>query len=285
MIRMRHFEPGEVIFFENDIGETAYVVEHGRVEVLKNLDGNNVHIAYIGAGEPFGEMSIIDEKPRSATIVAVEKTAVRELHRDEFVHNLLAHPDIAINVLKVLFERLRQSDSTILQLYRSHPELAPSQPPARLQEAPIESGEIVCLQGLTPHASKVLLETPFRISKFPFRIGRSSSDPLVENDLSIPDAPPMQISRHHLSFIKQGGRIGVVDRGSRLGSLVDGKQVGGEGGHPGPVFFTGTEGTLVLGVQPSPYTFKVTIRTSQRQADRHFAAAASPVPARLSRTS
>ena len=68
MISKRQFEAGEVIFRENEIGESAYVIDQGRVKVLKNLDGKTVHLAYIGAGEPFGEMSMIDEKPRSATV-------------------------------------------------------------------------------------------------------------------------------------------------------------------------------------------------------------------------
>src|SRR5438309_9509586 len=109
MIAVRQYEPGDVIFSENDIGETAYVIERGRVEVLKNLDGSNVHIAYIGAGEPFGEMSMIDEKPRSATVVAVEKTTVRELHRDQFLQTLQTNPEIGITLLKILFERLREA--------------------------------------------------------------------------------------------------------------------------------------------------------------------------------
>src|SRR6266481_1808718 len=121
MITARQYGAGEVIFLENDIGETAYVIERGRVEVLKRLDGKNVHIAYIGQGEPFGEMSMIDEKPRSATVVAVEKTTVRELHRDEFLQTLQSQPDVAISLLKILFERLREADATILQLHRSYP--------------------------------------------------------------------------------------------------------------------------------------------------------------------
>ena len=261
MITMHQYAAGEVIFSENDVGETAYIIVRGRVEVLKMLDGKNVHLAYIGAGEPFGEMGMIDEKPRSATVVAVEETVVRELHRDDLFQNLQTHPEIAISLLKVLFERLREADATILQLYRSHPELAPFQP-ARLGAAPTQSTTVVYLEGLTPQASKALPETPFRITAFPFRIGRRSHDPLVHNDLSIPDAAPLQISRHHLAFVKHNGRIGVSDRGSRLGSLVDGRQLGGAGGHPGPLFFTGTEGTLVLGNQFSPFKFNVTITAS-----------------------
>src|SRR5690242_15016533 len=67
------YEAGQVIFSENERGEIAYVIETGRVEVLKTINGLRVHLAYIEAGDPFGEMSLIDEKPRSATIVAVER--------------------------------------------------------------------------------------------------------------------------------------------------------------------------------------------------------------------
>ena len=66
------------------------------------LGSEEVHLAYIGAGEPFGEMGMIDEKPRSATVVAVEMTIVRELHRDDFFQNMLKHTlEVAISLLKV----------------------------------------------------------------------------------------------------------------------------------------------------------------------------------------
>jgi CRP-like cAMP-binding protein len=260
MLTARQYEAGEVIFREKDTGETAYVIERGRVEVLKTLEGKDLHIAYIGPGEPFGEMSMIDEKPRSATVVAVEPTVVRELHRDQFLETVQTQPKIAISLLKILFERLREADATILQLYRSYPELV-KRPRVRTPDGPPESG-VVYLDGLTPEANNVLPEVPFRIAKFPFRIGRHSTDPLANNDLSIFDAPPIRLSRHHLSFVREGGRIGVVDRGSRLGSLLDGNRLGGEGGSLDIIFFTENEGTLVLGDELSPFKFKVTIKDS-----------------------
>src|SRR5215510_231019 len=62
MITPRQYEAGEVIVRENDFGETAESIGEGRVEVSKQLDGRNIHLAYLGAGETFGEMSMIDEK-------------------------------------------------------------------------------------------------------------------------------------------------------------------------------------------------------------------------------
>ena len=73
----------------------------------------------------------------------------------------------------------------------------------------------------------------------------------------LPDSGPPQISRHHLTFIVQDGRVGVVDRGSALGSWVGVIQIGGPAGRSGPVFFTGAEALLVLGSRESPFRFRV----------------------------
>jgi pSer/pThr/pTyr-binding forkhead associated (FHA) protein len=98
---------------------------------------------------------------------------------------------------------------------------------------------------------------PFQITHFPFRIGRLTPDPLVYNDLMLPDYEPLEISRHHLAFILDEGRVGVVDRGSTLGSWVDGQHIGGPSGLSGPVYFSGSEGLLVLGSRMSPFRYRI----------------------------
>jgi len=122
MITLRHFEPGEVIIAENDLGETAYIIEQGKVEVTKELNGKRTHLGDVEVGETFGEMSMIDDKPRSATVTAIEQTLVREIHRDAFFESLQTDPEIAVNILKVLFERLRESHVKILQLQQAAPD-------------------------------------------------------------------------------------------------------------------------------------------------------------------
>lgn len=258
MIARRQYEAGEVILRENEPGETAYIIETGQVEVTKEQNGVRVHLAYIGPGKSFGEMSMIDDKPRSATVTAVEATVVREIHRDMFFESLRTHPDFAIDLLKALFERLREAQSIILQLRQTHP-TAVSVPDAISHPDSTQVRTKVYLEGLTPEASRALPVTPFEISTFPFRIGRLSEDPLVHNDLMLPDTPPWQISRHHACFVQYHGRMGVVDRGSTLGLSVDGQRLGGAEGNPGPLFFSSREGTLILGHHTSPFQFRVTI--------------------------
>ncbi len=85
---LHRYKSGEVILRENEAGDTAYIIEQGRVEIIKELDDRYVHLAYLGVGQTFGEMSMIDDKPRSATVKAVEDTLVREIHRDNFFDTL-----------------------------------------------------------------------------------------------------------------------------------------------------------------------------------------------------
>src|SRR5262245_33282918 len=110
----RRYRPGEVIIRENEVGETAYVITHGRVEVSKELNGQKLHLAYLGVGETFGEMSMIDEKPRSATVTAVTETFVSEIRRDDFFTSFHTEPKVALELLKVPFDRLRDADARIL---------------------------------------------------------------------------------------------------------------------------------------------------------------------------
>lgn len=114
---LRHYEAGVVILRENDPGDTAYIIERGRVEVTKELHGRPIHLAFLGPGAIFGEMSMLDDKPRSATVTAIEETVAREIHREEFFQSLRTDSDMALNLLRVFFERLREAHLTILQYH------------------------------------------------------------------------------------------------------------------------------------------------------------------------
>ena len=261
MISLTQYKAGEVIIRERDVGETAYVIAEGQVEVSKELNGQNVHLAYLGAGETFGEMSMIDEKPRSATVTAVKETLVSEIRRDDFFNSFQTDPKVALQLLKVLFERLREADAMILELQKAGAQ-HPLVPKEILPVVPSREQPAITLEGITPRAAGALPTTPFQITRFPFRIGRQSPDPLVYNDLALPDFVPLQISRHHLALIAQDGRIGVVDRGSTLGSWVDDRQIGGPSRVSGQAFFTRPGGVLVLGHQDSPFRYRVNIGTA-----------------------
>ena len=252
MIKQRSFKAGEVLLEENTLGETAFIINTGRVEVTQRVGDRNAHLAYLGAGDTCGEMSMVDDKPRSATVTALEDTEVSEMDHDGLYEALQTDPEIAIGLLKSLFERLREANVQILQLEAAST-ATPIAPPA-----PADWPTVV-LEGTSAEARAALPGGTCTIEKFPFRVGRVSHNPLVHNDLELSDSTPWQISRHHLAFVVQDGRVGIVDRGSHLGSKVGDTRIGGESA-PGPVFLEGDESTLRLGTDASPYDFKVIIR-------------------------
>src|SRR5215471_19341093 len=164
VITRRQYEAGEVIIQENDFGDTAYRIEQGQVEVSKALDGQTVHLAYLGAGDIFGEMSMIDEKPRSATVTAVTETVVSALRRDGFFNSLQTDPKVALALLQVLFERLREAHTMILQLQTAAPQHA-LVPQAPVAVVPPRGQLSMTLEGVTPHAAAALPVTPFPITQ------------------------------------------------------------------------------------------------------------------------
>ena len=150
MVPLRQFKPGEIIIKENDMGETAYIIEKGRVEATKEKDGKKAHLGYMISGEIFGEMSMIDDKPRSATITAVEETTVKEIHRDEFLDILKNDLDTAVTILKVLFNRIREIDVQILQLQTENAGLRETPDEFKATEKTSSTKIQISLEGLTP---------------------------------------------------------------------------------------------------------------------------------------
>ena len=255
MITLRKFHPGEIIFRENEESGAAYIIEKGQVEVSRQVEGQEVHLASLGEKEIFGEMSLIEERPHCATVKAVEETVVQEISRDEFSKSLQSDPETVLSLLKALFERLREANATIMQLQKDAP-LSCHLPNTSL----VEPSATVSLEGMTPQAIQALPSNPFEVTKFPFRIGRQSHDPLVTNDLMVPDSAPYQVAVHHLAFIQGKEGVGLVDRGSQFGSILNGDQLGGVKGDPKPVVLTASESILILGHVTSPFKYKIYLR-------------------------
>jgi NADH dehydrogenase len=89
-ITNEHFEPGETIFEQGDVGDRLYVIRAGSVEVLR--DGRR--LATLGPGEYFGEMALLADAPRNATVRAVEPTDVLAVAKGDFTKLLAGFPEL-----------------------------------------------------------------------------------------------------------------------------------------------------------------------------------------------
>jgi CRP-like cAMP-binding protein len=110
----RSYPKGSVILFENDPGEALYVVLTGQVKVvLIAEDGREVILSIRSEGDFFGEMSLIDDEPRSAHVIAMEDSKLLVLRREDFNRSLQEMPQIAAGLLRAMCKRLRQADTKI----------------------------------------------------------------------------------------------------------------------------------------------------------------------------
>lgn len=114
VIREREYPKNSVILFEDDPGDALYIVSTGQVKVvLIGEDGREVILSVLGDGDFFGEMSLIDDEPRSAHVIAMKDSQLLVLRRDDFQSRLQETPTIALKLLKVLVQRLRRADEKI----------------------------------------------------------------------------------------------------------------------------------------------------------------------------
>ncbi len=119
----KHFENGNYIFLEDSEGEQCFFVLEGSVKVTRlSKDGREVILAILNEGDFFGEMSLLDGESRSANVIALEKTKVLTLDRNDFIAVVNDYPQIAVQLLKELARRLRKSDRQIASLSLSDAE-------------------------------------------------------------------------------------------------------------------------------------------------------------------
>ena len=119
-VKRHDFENGEIIFRKGDRSDAAYLITQGQVEIVQEReDGETETVAVLGRGEYFGEMGAIDEKPRSATARAKGPVACMSVGQAEFMDMLLNRPRESIDLLKVLFERLRSANESLARLERA----------------------------------------------------------------------------------------------------------------------------------------------------------------------
>ena len=119
----KHFENGNYIFLEDSEGEQCFFVLEGSVKVTRlSKDGREVILAMLNKGDFFGEMSLLDGESRSANVIALEKTKVLTLDRNDFIAVVNDYPQIAVQLLKELARRLRKSDRQIASLSLSDAE-------------------------------------------------------------------------------------------------------------------------------------------------------------------
>jgi nitrite reductase/ring-hydroxylating ferredoxin subunit len=112
----KQFAAGDLIVEEGRTGNGLYVVLSGSVEVIKGLGGSKTErVAVLGPGEPFGEMALLGDWKRSASVRAIDDVTCVGMDRWAFLAHLKNEPNMAIRMLQMLAERLLQTNARLAE--------------------------------------------------------------------------------------------------------------------------------------------------------------------------
>jgi len=116
LILVRNIKSGTAIFHAGDSGDSLCLIESGRVRIsITDGDGKLLTLAELAGGDFFGEMALIDGKPRSADATVIEDVRLAVLSREDFLSFVRGNPDIAVEMITAVSHRLRRTDELLRQ--------------------------------------------------------------------------------------------------------------------------------------------------------------------------
>jgi CRP/FNR family transcriptional regulator, cyclic AMP receptor protein len=203
---VRQAEKGEVLFREGESGSQMFVLQSGKVRLTRMVRGEEQFLADLGPGEFFGEMSILNDKPRSATAVVLEDAQLLALDSKTFEAMIRTNTEIAVRMIKKIAGRLDAANERIenLLLRDSNSRVVHTVLlSARAQGRPVEGGVLVALS-----AADIQQHTgiePTRVEEVLSRMERSG---LVKRQGAQLLAPSLTRLDEFLYFLEMRERAG-----------------------------------------------------------------------------
>ena len=262
-MRTDKFQASKLIFSEGDQGDEAYRVVEGAVEISVQRDGQKLVLAILEAGETFGEMAMIENRPRSASARTLDSTMIEVIARQDFQQMLEEGGEQIIPYLTMIFDRLRVTNDRLLMALSQLNEL---QPAVKHRHQDIfgsrRSSAIVQIEA---DSEEMCQQTQLKkrcLRFFPFHFGRRAQlagvEALVQNQLLIADRSPFRVSRQHCIIDTSGDAVFIEDKTSQLGTIVNGIPIGGKSLETRAKLIRGAN-TLVLGGQDSQVRFRIVV--------------------------
>ncbi len=109
------FEPGEILVVEGERGSTAYLIEDGEVEVVLNKGDEFIHISTISRGYLLGEVAMITNETRTASLIAKSTTSCIAFDRNDFMKYMYTNPQRSLDVFKIFSKRLNESNKKLAE--------------------------------------------------------------------------------------------------------------------------------------------------------------------------
>lgn len=222
------FEAGEFIFSEGELGMEMFIIHEGKIEILKNIQGEQRQLAVLEKGDFFGEMAILEDLPRTAAARALTAVKLLLINGATFDQMLRTNPEIAVRMMRKLSRRLRETD----HLLRDSPAAAAvmEQPtPTTGSGAMRLPGTTDAVAGLGPQRlvhDKSGME--FALAKGPeTMIGRRDPVTGIDPDIDLTPADTQRsISRRHAKIYRREGKFFIAEEiGTMNGTFVNGTRL------------------------------------------------------------
>lgn len=220
------FKDGEFIFNEGDLGMEMFIIHEGRIEILKQIQGERSQLAVLEKGDFFGEMSILEDLPRTASARALGDVKLLLINGATFDQMLRSNPEIAVRMMRKLSRRLRETD----RMLREVPGAAPGAVHAAIDEP---------VPAKPPTAEMAIGKGPQCLvhdkSGMEFALARGSEtmigrrDPVtgIDPDIDLTPADTQRsISRRHAKVYRRGGKFFIAEEiGTMNGTFVNGTRL------------------------------------------------------------
>ncbi|MEM7792618.1 MAG: cyclic nucleotide-binding domain-containing protein [Verrucomicrobiota bacterium] len=258
------FQPLQIIVREGEAPDFAFYIKSGTVEVFIKTSQGEKLVAEHHRGDFFGEMGLILEEPRLATVRAKTRVVLETFDLDGFEKRVIGKKAMREAYLPNLFERVRIMSGLLRSTIENPDSVEDYALEKSFHSHPVDSeSEFATLRITSVDDGFSADDTPTvdqTVDKFPFNIGRESESKLLaENDLHIKDGFPNTVSRGHCCIDKIDDRYLIRDRFSRLGTIVNGEIIGRKGKSFTCELQEG-ENELILGQDNSPHRFIITLK-------------------------
>ena len=213
------FQAGEYVFQEGDLGTDMYIVQDGQVAILKRFRGEEKQLALLSRGDFFGEMSVLEDLPRTASARATEDCRLLEISGSTFDQMLRKNPEIAVRMMRKLSRRLRETDQMLRQALGSDVSQAPEMPtPEAAAPAPTGPERLVHDETGTEFFLSEGDETS---------IGRRDPVTGINPDIDLTPADTQRsISRRHAKIFRRDGKYFIREEiGTMNGTFINGERV------------------------------------------------------------
>ncbi len=107
------YEPGDALFRQGDEGDAAYLVIEGEADVLVDAPSGPINVAHVGRNDFIGEIAILCDVPRTASVIARSRLVTLKIAKDLFFRMVTEFPDMAVEIMRVLAERLEHTNALL----------------------------------------------------------------------------------------------------------------------------------------------------------------------------